>query len=146
MGVLVELLDPEQNQAFTDHYIDFPFDLSNVLFIATANNTSHISTAVMDRLEIIQMPSYNDDEKTVIAHQYLFDKIRKQTGLTEQQLVMKEEVWAAIIRPLGFDSGIRSLERTIEGICRKVARLIVEGKAQSVTIDSTNIKGFLPSW
>src|SRR3989344_6042082 len=75
MGVLVELLDPEQNIAFTDHYVDYPFDLSHVLFIATANNTTNISTAVLDRLEVVQMPSYTDDEKLAIAKSYLFPKI-----------------------------------------------------------------------
>lgn len=146
MGVLVELLDPEQNQAFTDHYIDYPFDLSNILFVATANNTNNISTAVLDRLEIIQMPSYSDQEKIIIAKQYLFNRIREQAGLSEGQLTMDETVWPGMIRPLGFDSGIRSLERTIEGICRKAARQIVEGKAQSVRVDSTNIKDYLPHW
>lgn len=146
MGVLVELLDPEQNQAFTDHYIDYPFDLSNILFVATANNTNNISTAVLDRLEIIQMPSYSDQEKIVIAKQYLFNRIREQAGLSEGQLTIDEAVWPGMIRPLGFDSGIRSLERTIDGICRKAARQIVEGKAQNVRVDSTNIKDFLPHW
>lgn len=144
MGVLVELLDPEQNRAFTDHYIDFPFDLSNVLFVSTANNTAKISTAVLDRLEIIQMPSYSDQEKIVIAHQYLFPKIREITGLSSQQLTIDDTMWQSIIRPLGFDSGIRSLERTIEGICRKVARLIVEGKVQAVQVTAANVKDFLP--
>lgn len=146
MGVLVELLDPEQNVAFTDHYIDYPFDLSNVLFIATANNTNNISTAVLDRLEIIQMPSYTDEEKTVIAKQYLFKKIRAEAGLTEQQLIVDDTVWPGLIRPLGFDSGIRSLERTIEGMCRKVARQIVEGKAPSIHVADANLKEYLPSW
>lgn len=144
MGVLVELLDPEQNFAFTDHYIDYPFDLSSVLFVATANNTNNISTAVLDRLEVIQMPSYTDEEKVVIAQKYLFARIRQQTGLKPEQLIIDDAVWPGIIRPLGFDSGIRSLERTIDGICRKTARLIVEGKATSVTINTTNIREFLP--
>lgn len=147
MGVLVELLDPEQNMAFTDHYIDYPFDLSHVLFIATANNTTHISTAVLDRLEIIQMPSYTDEEKLAIAKSYLFPKIRQASGLTENEIIIDENVWPGIIRPLGYDSGIRSLERTIETVCRKVARLIVEGKMDkqsSMHITSENIKQFLP--
>lgn len=146
MGVLVELLDPEQNFAFTDHYIDFPFNLSNTLFVATANNTTNISTAVLDRLEIIQMPSYTDEEKIIIAKVYLFNKIRAEAGLSQEQLIIDETVWAGIIRPLGFDSGIRSLERTIEGMCRRVARQIVEGKAQTVRITDTNLKEFLPTW
>lgn len=143
MGVLVELLDPEQNKAFTDHYVDYPFDLSRVLFVATANNTTNIATAVLDRLQIVQMPSYTDEEKTVIAKNYIFPKILKQTGLLDAQLTINDAVWPVIIRPLGFDSGIRSLERAIEGICRKTARLIVEGKAQSVQIKNENVKEFL---
>ncbi|QQG40900.1 MAG: AAA family ATPase [Candidatus Levyibacteriota bacterium] len=145
MGVLVELLDPEQNKMFTDHYIDYPFDLSEVLFITTANNTTNISTAVLDRLEIVQMPSYTDEEKIVIGRDYLFKKVRLETGLLDTQLVVDDNVWPGIIRPLGFDSGIRSLKHTIEGICRKTARLIVEGKAQSVHITNDNVKEFLPS-
>ena len=143
MGVLVELLDPEQNFSFLDHYIDYPFDLSNVFFIATANNTTNISTAVLDRLEIIQMPSYTDEEKVVIAKSYLFKRIRQNSGLSDQQIVVDDSVWPNIIRPLGFDSGIRSLERTIEGMCRKVARQIIEGKAQVVRIGPDNIKEFI---
>lgn len=144
MGVLVELLDPEQNKSFVDHYIDYPFDMSKVLFIATANNTTNIATAVLDRLQIIQMPSYTDEEKTVIAQKYLFPGILKQTGLNEAQLIIDSAVWPSIIRPLGFDSGIRSLERTIEGICRKAARLIVEKKTEQVVVNSENVKEFLP--
>jgi len=145
VGVLVELLDPEQNKAFTDHYVDYPFDLSKVLFITTANNTTNIATAVLDRLQIIQMPSYTDEEKTMIAKKYLFPKILQQTGLNETQLVIDDTTWPTIIRPLGFDSGTRSLERAIEGICRKVARLVVEGKTQSVQITNENVKEFLPT-
>lgn len=146
MGVLVELLDPEQNQSFTDHYIDYPFDLSKVLFVTTANNTTNISTAVLDRIEIIQMPSYTDQEKTVIGRNYLFPKVRSETGLLENQLTIDDAVWPTIIRPLGFDSGIRSLNRTIEGICRKTARLIIEGKTQSVRVTNENVKEFLPNY
>lgn len=143
MGVLVELLDPEQNKTFRDHYVDYPFDMSKVLFIATANNTTNVATAVLDRLQIIQMPSYTDEEKTVIAQKYLFPGILKQTGLTDAQLVIDELVWPTIIRPLGFDSGIRSLERAIEGVCRKAARMIVEGKVQIVNVTPENVKEFL---
>lgn len=146
MGVLVELLDPEQNVGFIDHYIDYPFDLSEVLFIATANNTGNISTAVMDRLEPIQMPSYNDDEKIIIGKSYVYPKIRNDAALTESQLQIDDTVWPQVVRPLGFDSGIRTLERTINGICRKVARMIVEGKGSSFHITPENIKEFLPTW
>lgn len=146
MGVLLELLDPGQNKAYTDHYVDYPFDLSNVLFVATGNNTTNISTAVLDRLQILQMPSYTDQEKIAIAHSYLFNRIRQDTGLEENEITIDETVWPHIIRPLGFDSGIRSLERTIAGMCRKVARIIVEGKMQQIHITDANVKEFLPSW
>ncbi|MBU2632243.1 AAA family ATPase [Patescibacteria group bacterium] len=146
MGVLVELLDPGQNKGFLDHYIDYPVDLSNVLFIATANNTTNISTAVLDRLEIVQMPSYSDEEKLVIAKTYLFPKIRAENGLAQNQLTIEDSLWPVIIRPLGFDSGIRSLERSIEGICRKTARLIIENKAPNgVGVTSQNLRQFLPA-
>jgi ATP-dependent Lon protease len=148
MGVLVELLDPEQNMAFTDHYIDFPFDLSHVLFVATANNTTNIATAVLDRLEVLQLPSYSDEEKTVIGKKYIFPKIRKQTGLSENQVAIADDVWPQIIRPLGFDSGMRSLERALEAICQKIAMLIVEKKVQKdspVNITNENVKEFLPA-
>src|SRR4030065_2147478 len=127
MGVLVELLDPEQNQEFVDHYIDFPFDLSEVLFIETAINTTNISTAVLDRLEPIGMPSYSDNEKITIGSQYVFPRIMAAAGLPEGSVTLDNEVWPLVVRPLGFDSGLRTLERTIEGIVRKIAKLIVEG-------------------
>ncbi|QQS38992.1 AAA family ATPase [Candidatus Woesebacteria bacterium] len=144
MGVLVELLDPEQNNRFVDHYIDFPVNLSEVLFVATANNTHNISTAVMDRLEPLVLPSYSDQEKITIGKKYIYPKLLKAGGLTEQNLVIDDEVWAKVVRPLGFDSGMRTLERTINGVVRKVARLIVEGKAESYHVTVDNIKEFLP--
>ena len=144
MGVLVELLDPGQNSAFVDYYIDYPFDLSEVLFIATANNTTNIATAVLDRLEPIAMPSYTDIEKITIAKQYVLPKKMQDAGLTDQQLVFDDNVWPQIVRPLGFDAGIRTLERTIDGVVRKVAREIVEGKVQSVKLTPENVKPYLP--
>ena len=144
MGVLVELLDPKQNHAFVDHYIDFPIDLSETLFIATANNTTNIATAVMDRLEPIAMPSYTDQEKITIAQKYILPSAIKAAGLREGILIIDEDVWANIVRPLGYDAGIRTLERNIDGIVRKVARMIVEGKAQNIHVTSANVKEFLP--
>ena len=144
MGVLVELLDPEQNHEFVDHYIDYPVDLSEVLFIATANNTTNISTAVLDRLEPISMPSYTDAEKITIAKEYMLPKILKKSGVSEDVLVIEDDVWPQIVRPLGFDAGIRTLERTTEGMVRKVARLLVEGKGDFFRITTENVKEFLP--
>jgi ATP-dependent Lon protease len=146
MGVLVELLDPEQNNKFTDHYIDYPFDLSQCFFVATCNNTTRIATAVLDRLELIQMPSYTDEEKTVIGRNYLFPKALNESGLSQNEIKIAENVWPQIIRPLGFDAGVRTLKRNIEGLCRRVAHLVFSGKMQSVTIDESNIKLFIPQW
>lgn len=146
MGVLLELLDPEQNSQFVDYYIDFPFDLSEVMFICTANNTHGISNAVLDRLEVIEMPSYTDDEKRIIGRDYLLPRVMERTGLTQSQISISENLWPKIIRPLGYDSGIRTLERTLEGICRKVARKIVEGEGTAYELTESNIKEFLPTW
>ena len=144
MGVLVELLDPRQNFEFVDHYIDYPVDLSEVLFIATANNTQTISTAVLDRLEPLSMPSYTDQEKITIGKNYMLPRVIKENGVPEGALTIDEAVWPMVVRPLGFDAGIRTLERTVEGIARKVARAIVEGKGTSFKITTENIKEFLP--
>ncbi len=144
MGVLVELLDPEQNHEFVDHYIDFPVNLSEVLFVATANNTNNVSTAVLDRLEPISMPSYSDQEKIAIGKAYVFPRLLKNAGIPPNYLTIDESVWPNIVRPLGYDAGIRTLERTIEGVVRKVAKAIVEGKGQTFHITPENVKEFLP--
>lgn len=146
MGVLVELLDPEQNVAFVDHYLDYPFNLGNVLFIVTANNTKNISTAVLDRLEFIQMPSYTDEEKMIIAKQYMLQRELANCGLKPDQVTIDDMVWVHIVRPLGFDAGIRTLERTINGMCRKIARLVIEGKGENFHITEENVKQYLPTW
>jgi len=146
MGVLVELLDPEQNSQFTDHFIDYPFDLSNVLFLITANNTRHIATAVLDRLEVIQMPSYTDEEKIVIAKKYVLPETLKLSGLSSDNLTIDENVWTKIVRPLGYDAGIRTLERTVKGICQKIAKLIVEKKGKHFHLTVDNIKKYLPTY
>lgn len=146
MGVLVELLDPEQNQFFTDHYIDYPFDLSDVLFVATCNNTTNIATAVLDRMEVLQMPSYTDEEKIAIAQKYLLPRALHEAGLGPDNLTIDPALWSKIVRPLGFDSGMRSLERNIDTICRKVAKLVVEGKGKVFNINEANLKQFLELW
>ncbi|MBI4038490.1 AAA family ATPase [Candidatus Daviesbacteria bacterium] len=143
MGVLVELLDPAQNQAFVDHYLDFPYDLSQVLFIATANNTTNIATAVMDRLEPIQMPSYSDEEKLIIGKDYLLPKALDEAGLEKSAIIIDDKVWPQIIRPLGFDAGIRSLQRSLQEICRKAARKMVEGGVGTFKVTSENLGEYL---
>ena len=143
MGVLVELLDPAQNMSFTDHYLDFPFDLSQVLFIATANNTGNIATAVMDRLEPIQMPSYSDQEKLFIGKNYLLPKSLDEAGIDRNMIEIDETLWPQIIRPLGFDGGIRSLQRSLQAMSRKLARKIVEGGVGPFKITPENIGEYL---
>ncbi len=146
MGVLVELLDPEQNMAFRDHFIDYPIDLSEVLFIATCNNIGSISVAVVDRLEPIQMPSYTDEEKIVIARDYILPRTMEEAGLSKEAIKIDPGAWAKIVRPLGYDAGMRTLARTINGICRKVAKMIVQGKGKAFQITIENMKEFLPTW
>lgn len=143
MGVLVELLDPEQNSAFLDHYVNFPFDLSQVLFIATANNTGNIATAVLDRLELIEMPFYSDEQKITIGRDYILLQSLKDSGIDPNLLKIEPEVWPAIVRPLGFDGGIRSLKRNIDSLVRKIARKIVEGGAGPFVINSENLKEYI---
>ncbi len=145
MGVLVELLDPAQNQAFVDRYLDFPYDLSQVMFIATANNTSNIATAVMDRLEPIQMPAYSDEEKLTIARQYLLPLCLQEAGVDKNLVKVDETTWPQIIRPLGFDAGIRSLSRSLQTVARKIAKRIVEGDSGPFSINSQNLREYLGS-
>ncbi len=146
MGVLVELLDPEQNNHFVDHYLDYPLDLSQVFFVATCNNTTRIATAVMDRLEVIQMPSYTDEEKIAIGRDYILPRALRDAGLTRDEVQIADSVWLQIVRPLGFDAGVRTLKRNIENLCRKVARMIYEDHVASVYVDESNIKKFIPQW
>jgi len=144
MASFLEILDPEQNGTFLDAYIDYPVDLSKVMFVCTANNLGTLSTALLDRLEIIRFSSYTDDEKAHIAKDYLLKKVRLATGLDEYQLSFSEDVWPLMIRPLGFDAGIRQLERNLTTIARKVARMIVEGKTQNVQINPKNFREYIP--
>ncbi|KKR77984.1 MAG: Lon protease 2 [Candidatus Curtissbacteria bacterium GW2011_GWA1_40_9] len=146
MGVLVELLDPEQNSAFLDHFIDYPFDLSEVIFITTANNTTGIATAVLDRLEVIELPSYSDEQKITIGKNYLMPKAIVHSGLDRDDLTVEDSVWQQIVRPLGFDAGMRTLDRTIKGICAKIAKQKIQGNFQKVRLNNANYKQYLPTY
>lgn len=143
MGVLVELLDPNQNFAFIDRFADYPFDLSKALFIATANNTGNIATAVLDRMEMIEMPGYSDEEKIIIGKHYLMPSIIKSAGLPPNTVIIDEALWPQIVRPLGFDAGIRSLQRNIENIIRKIAREVVEGNPGPFHLTGENIERYI---
>ena len=144
MAALLEILDPEQNSTFVDHYLDYPVNLSRTMFITTANNLGGISAALLDRLEIIRFSSYSDDDKVMIGKNYLLPKVLKAAGLTSKQVIIEEEVWPLIVRPLGFDAGIRELERTITRLCRKIAMLIVRKEVNSVSITQENFRNYIP--
>lgn len=146
MGVLVELLDPAQNNSFVDTYVDYPVNLSHAIFLATANNTTKIATAVMDRMEKISMPSYSDQEKIVIAQRYILPKLLEDAGLKPNQLIIEDVVWPKLVRPLGYDAGIRTLQRTLQGAVRKAVRIIVERGFTEVYITLDNAKIFLPAY
>lgn len=146
MGVLLELLDPEQNFAFTDYYVGYPFDLSEVLFIASANQVGNITPAVADRLEVILMPRYTDEDKMHIARDYLTPRELENVGLDSTIVRFSPDAWPKIIKPFGYEIDIRSLQRTVNAILRKVARQIVEGKIKEVTITAANLQDYLPTW
>lgn len=144
MAALLEILDPEQNSTFMDKYLDYPLDLSQCIFICTANNLGGITAALLDRLEVIRFGSYTDSDKVMIAKNYLLPKVREATGLGEDQLSFADDVWPMVIRPLGFDAGVRQLERTLTELARKVALQIVRGTVKSVQITKDNFRQFIP--
>ncbi len=129
-SALLEVLDPEQNSSFQDHYLDVEYDLSSVLFVATANVLHTIPGALQDRMEILRLHGYTELEKMEIAKQYLVRKQREATGLTEQQIVFEDDALRAIIRDYTREAGVRNLEREIGNVCRKVARKVVESGAK----------------
>jgi ATP-dependent Lon protease len=143
MAALLEILDPEQNQRFVDHYIDYPVNLSDVFFICTANNLGGLSAALLDRVEVIRFTSYSDDEKEVIAKNYILPRVLKETGISNQHLQIEDSVWPLLIRPVGFDAGIRQLERNIYTLVRSVARKIVTGKQIPIIITEDNVRDFV---
>ncbi|MCK5172690.1 MAG: endopeptidase La, partial [Planctomycetes bacterium] len=142
-SALLEVLDPEQNYTFTDHYIDQPFDLSGVMFIGTANYTEPIPPALMDRMEIIDLPGYTEKEKTSIAKRYLIKRQLKEHGLKKTNLTIKDDCLAAIIGSYTREAGVRNLERTIAAVCRNVATRIAKGTARSATIGKAQLAKIL---
>lgn len=143
MAALLEILDPEQNSTFVDHYIDHPVDLSQVFFVCTANNLGGLSAALLDRVEVIRFTSYSDEEKSVIAKSYILPKVLKNMGLSTDHIQIKEEVWPLLIRPVGFDAGIRQLERNISTLIRSAARQIVSGHPLPIVVTPENVKEYV---
>jgi ATP-dependent Lon protease len=145
-SALLEVLDREQNSEFSDHYMGVPVDLSNVLFIATANDISTVPGPLLDRMEIINIPGYTENEKYNIAKLYLVDKTRKKNGLTKSQFRMNAGAIREIIRHYTREAGVRNLERNIDKVCRKACRKILTGELENVSVTKNNITEYLGSY
>ncbi len=142
-AALLEVLDPEQNNAFSDHYLDVNYDLSNVLFITTANYLYSIPEALLDRMELIEFPGYVEEEKLHIARQFLIPRQLEQTGLTEQPIRFDESALRLICREYTYEAGVRNLEREIAKICRKLTRRLAEDKKVPKRITAEGLNKYL---
>lgn len=143
-SALLETLDPEQNKAFNDHYLEIDFDLSSVMFITTANTTSGIPLPLLDRMELIRLPGYTEDEKRHIAIEHILPKQVKDHGLTKRQLVFPADAIDTIIQAYTREAGVRNLEREIAAICRKAARKMLEKKSlKSITVTPALVREYL---
>ncbi|MDD4084214.1 MAG: endopeptidase La [Acidaminococcaceae bacterium] len=142
-SALLEVLDPEQNSNFSDHYIEFPYDLSNVFWIVTANTVDTIPPALLDRMEVIQLASYTDEEKVKIAELHLIPKEREAHGLTERTISFTSEAIYRIIRDYTREAGVRSLERKIAAVCRKAAHRLVTEKIKKIQVNAKTLHNFL---
>lgn len=142
-SALLEVLDPEQNSNFSDHYIEFPYDLSNVFWIVTANTVDTIPPALLDRMEVIQLASYTDEEKVKIAELHLIPKEREAHGLTERTISFTSEAIYRIIRDYTREAGVRSLERKIAAVCRKAAHRLVTEKIKKIQVNANTLHNFL---
>lgn len=138
-SALLEVLDPEQNSAFSDHYLEVDYDLSGVMFVATANNISRIPPPLRDRMEVIKLSGYTEDEKLHILKEHLITKQRKENGLTNVELTIDDDAVLALIRKYTFEAGVRNLNREIANLARKAAKEIVTKKAKSLHITEKNL-------
>ncbi len=142
-SALLEVLDSEQNSRFCDHYVEVPVDLSEVLFIATANDASNIPRPLLDRMELIEVSSYTENEKLHIAKEHLVAKQMKKNGLKQDQLTISDKALAKIINGYTKEAGVRSLERKIGAVCRKAARMIYEKERESVRVTGSSLEKYL---
>jgi ATP-dependent Lon protease len=142
-SALLEVLDPEQNSTFSDHFIEVPFDLSSVMFITTANAVHNIPRPLLDRMEVLYIPGYTEIEKLQIALKYLLSKQKKDHGLQDSQLIVEEAALMKVIREYTREAGVRNLEQQIAAICRKSAKQIVSDPNQPVHVTTDNLKDFL---
>lgn len=142
-SALLEVLDSEQNRKFRDHYVEIPLDLSEVLFIATANDLQTIPRPLLDRMEVIEISSYTQNEKEHIAREHLIPKQIKAHGLKENQLLISDEALREVIAGYTKEAGVRSLERKLGEICRKTARKILEDKEETISVNVDNLESFL---
>jgi len=142
-SALLEVLDPEQNKDFSDHYLEVPYDLSQVLFITTANVVDTIIPPLRDRMEIIRLPGYTEDEKMHIATQFLIPRQLREHGLTEDNLSISRQALQLLVREYTHEAGVRNLDREIANICRKIPRRIAEGQLEKVTVQPEDLVPFL---
>jgi ATP-dependent Lon protease len=142
-SALLEVLDAEQNSTFRDHFVELPFDLSEVLFITTANTTSTIPKPLLDRMEVIELPSYTDEEKLQIAKNHLLPKELKRHGLKKSQLRLTDDAIREVIVSYTRESGVRVLERELGALCRKAAMAIVSEEAKQVRVTGDNVEKYL---
>jgi ATP-dependent Lon protease len=142
-SALLEVLDPEQNNSFRDHYLGVPFDLSNTMFICTANLTDTIQPAFLDRMEVLRLSGYTEDEKVEIAKRHILPKQLEEHGITPENLLITDKALRTIINGYTRESGLRNFEREIASICRKVARKVAEGQTATIRITPTNVSRFL---
>lgn len=142
-SALLEILDPEQNHTFSDHYINLPFNLSNVMFIATANQIDPVPSALRDRMEVITLSGYTEEEKLEIAKRYLIPRQITENGISKNLISFSDEAIKTIIAKYTREAGLRNLEREIGSICRKVARKVAEGKKQRSVITATSVARYL---
>ncbi|ANF98076.1 endopeptidase La [Paenibacillus bovis] len=142
-AALLEVLDPEQNNTFSDHFVEVPFDLSNVMFVTTANSVQSIPRPLLDRMEMLYIPGYTELEKLQIGRQYLLPKQTEEHGLTTEQLEVGEDTLLKVVREYTRESGVRNLEQQIAALCRKAARAIVSDELEKVIITPDDIKDYL---